>query len=401
MSLNNKLNGVKGKPLTSLLQELQAVFRKIREGLEDVIVEKAHRTLDEILDIRGIVEVGGSSEELLASLREVVENTGEIGFESSLVFIDSSSRSIGFNPLRVTISAVAVKTRRGLVVEPYNIVNWRFIAVKSIRPVLERIEKTSNIIRVRNPCGVYYDEEYKDDNIGDELRLDMENRALRELVPRDHVVVLDGPVYPTPEVIFYSNNNKYAKAFLELIKKRLEIIHSMNTLVLGFVKRTEYSRKLWRNNEVRRLIKDLTGKEISNVPDPVIVEYIVEKKVRPRIGEWWILGPFYVRYDSKLLEPKAFYYIARRTIHGYNVYRVEVLEKDYSGMREVVEKIIAGLLENTSLRGIPLGIELVDKASRKTTAALYLLLREYLSGILSIAYDELGREADIMRELEE
>ena len=81
--------------------------------------------------------------------------------------------------------------------------------------------------------------------------------------------------------------------------------------------------------------------------------------------------------------------------------RVEVLEKDYSGRREVVEKIIAGLLENTSLRGIPLGIELVDKASRRTTAALYLLLREYLSGILSIAYDELGREADIMRELEE
>ena len=64
MSSNNKLNEIEGKPLTFLLQELQVVFKKIREGLEDVIVEKTNRSLDEVLDIRGIVEVGGGSEEL-------------------------------------------------------------------------------------------------------------------------------------------------------------------------------------------------------------------------------------------------------------------------------------------------------------------------------------------------
>lgn len=396
--------------LVHAVDSLVRLFAGLRGFIGDIIVGRVERSLDEY------IEVSGKSTPLVIEDDNLVREWNKsFSFNGIVGYIDSSSRNIGFNPSRFTVTGLALKAGSLFKLVPDIHGEWAtcFLGVKSTIPVLERIEKENlGFIAVKNIVGEYYDVDYKDDNIGDELRLSLENNALKHLTTSDlvDVVVIDGPVYYTPQVLFHDNwkNNKYARAFHKLLEHRVKILRESKVPVVGFVKRVEYSHKLARCNEIKRLLQERLGKEPSpTIPDPLIIEYIVESHVRPPLMQPVIIGPLLLEYTKtpngleNIFLSKVYWYIARRTPRGYQIARIEVLREHWDKWKNRVLGIIDTLIGSLSLRGVPVGIELVDKASRRLTALVYMLLYQRLSGVISLAYDEYAKVNEIYRELSE
>ncbi len=396
--------------LIHAVDSLAKVFASLKNSIGNVIVGRVERSLDEYLEVSGnskLIEAYGNG------IAYVWSRLG--GFNGTVGYIDSSSRTIGFNPSRIIVSGLVASVSGVLRLSPNPTGGWttRFLGVKSIRQVLERIEEESlDFIAVKSPVGEYYDVDYKDDNIGDELRLELENHALEQLVRKGQVevIVVDGPVYHTPQILFRGDwkNNKYARAFHKLLEYRVRVLKESSIPVIGFVKRVEYSRKLARCSEVREVFRERLGREPSpNTTDPLIVEYLAEELVRPQLMQPVVIGPLLLEYSKTprgledVFPSKVYWYIARRTPRGYQVARIEVLREHWDKWKDTILGVLSLLIGSLSLRGVPAGLEVVDKASRKLTALLYMLLYQKLAGVISLAYDEYARVSEVYRELGE
>ncbi len=393
--------------IVDVVNSIAELVERIKFSLNSVIVHRVNRSLDEY------VEVSGRSSVLEDNPIRVQDNIG-YGYKGVLGFLDSSSRGIGFNPMRFIVSGLAfnISGSIGFIPSITGEARTGFIGVKSIRQILEFIEENNpGFLVVKNIVGEYYDLEYKDDNIGDELRLNLENNGLQRIIENSNVdgVVIDGPLYYTPRILFYegSIHGRYAEVFKKLFKYRIDMINKSYFPIIGFVKRVEYSRKLVRCNELLSLL-GLRGEHASStITDPLLVEYIVEAMVKPPLMKPVILGPFLLRYTGKhgdlehVLRDKVYWYIARKTPRGYQIARIEVLYDHWRKWSSEIESIINMLVSSLSLRGIPAGLEIVDKASRRLTALLYMLMYQRLSPIISLAYDEYAKITDVLRELKE
>ena len=384
------------------IRSLTDMLSSVRVGFEDLLVPRSDRSLQEYVEVSGVSRPLGGEVIGYAD----VASSGAL----SITYIDSSSRSIGFNIARITMVALAVST--GGVVELIpSITNIPedappFIGVKSVEGLLRRIEGLK-YIAVRNILGNYYTLEYKDDNIGDELRLTIEDYGLRiASSKRVDAVVVDGPVYHTPQVMFTRYSSLYAKVFEKLLEERIKLLESIGRPVIGFVKRADYSRKLVRCDVIRDLIRKELGRELpEDVTDPLVVELILERIVRPQYMKPVLIGPLILSYHTDrrdladLLKEKVYWYLGRKTPAGYQVARIEVLKSHWDMYREDVMEVIKHLVGELSMRGVPLGIEVVDRYSRKLTALTYVILYQNLSRILSLAYDEYMKVGEVYNEL--
>ena len=397
--------------MSSLIQavdSLARLFAGIRGSMGSIVVSRVERSLDEYVEATGVSRA-------LESPGIVGLWEGGRGFDGVVGYVDSSSRSIGFSQSRFTITGLAVSVNGLIEFSPNvsGVLATRFLGVKSVRPVLERVESSGlGFTVVKSVVGEYYDVDYKDDNIGDELRIELENRALEKLggMGSVDVVVVDGPVYHAQQILFHDNwrENKYARAFYELLKDRVKVLANSGKPVVGFVKRVEYSRKLAKCDEVVEIIEKAMGRRPSpETTDPLIVEYLAETYVKPRLMQLVVIGPLLLEYKRKprgleeLLVEKVYWYIARKTPRGYQIARIEVLRKHWDRWKNTILEALDLLLSSLSLRGVPVGLEIVDRASRRLTALLYMLLYQRLAGIISLAYDEYGKVNEVYRELVE
>ena len=374
----------------------------VKSRFPDFLVPVTERSLDEFIEGFGRVGMLGGSE-FVRSL--------DRGVRGSFCFcsIDSSSRSIGFIGFRLFVCGLSVFGPMGVVVVPgVGNVGACFLALKSFRDFLVSVEEANVGVRVKSVVGEYYVEDYKDDNICDELRLELENYGLTNIVSRyvdliDFVLV-DGPVYPTPPVMFLKgSDSRYVGAFRELIRRRVEIIKKLGRPVIGVVKRCEYSRKLCRVDRVVDYFRKVYSRDVGcSVEDPVIVELIARKTMGEEYYSGIVLGPFTVSYDLDYMPPKVFWYICLNTPRGYSIFRVEVLKRHYERFGEdYIESLVMWVSSNISFRGIPVGIEIPDRYSRRLTAALYKEIVNRSYGLLNLTYDESNKYASVLRELEE
>ena len=392
------------KPLSVFLADVVSVLGGLKSRLPSLIVSRVSRGVEEEVDVYGRVSC-------LADVRDFVKCISGGGFSRSFACLDSSSRSIGFHGFRVFFAGLALLTPRGVSIRPSNVVDVEFMALKSFENILVEIEKSGLDVRVRSPIGEYYVEDYKDDNIGDELRLQIENIGLESIVGSGlsaniDFILVDGPVYPTPPIMFLKSfqGSKYVRAFEKLIRERLNILARRECLAVGFVKRCGFSRKLYRDPVVREFFTEKFGSPPGEIWDPVIVECIVEKYFAEYSSSYPILllGPFKISYGLDYMPDKVFWYVYVRMPRGNYVYRFEVLKEDADkyGL-DVVEETISKLLRSSSVNGVPLGIEIVDRLSKRLTAAIYKEMYFRSRGVLSLMYDESNKIIEVLRELGE
>ncbi|AWR96122.1 nuclease NurA [Acidianus sulfidivorans JP7] len=281
---------------------------------------------------------------------------------TSYSYLDSSSRTLNVRGANIHIASLYANVNGTHEMIPANVIQ-PFIGVKASKDVLLSLESSLPFVRVKNPNGYYYTEEYKDDNILDELRISLENYAIN----KGNLTIVDGPIYPGPYLP--SVGEPYRSAYVKLILER-----KVDKLV-GIVKRLSMTRKL------TRLKTDLSKIKIDlpriNASDDVVMQYWGKDKevfISPVLKELFFL-------DGNKTLTRYMVYVKVRD----SVFRVE------SADLNLLCRGVSTALKDVSVRGIPTFIEIADKMSRKLSASALLLTFSLAKQFLGVNYDDWNR----------
>ncbi|AWR96159.1 hypothetical protein DFR86_00425 [Acidianus sulfidivorans JP7] len=386
----------------------------VKRNIEKTIVEiaKAKKDLPEI-NHEGNPEHENSNDDImnitLLNEFDPIKIT-PTSYYDSIAAIDSSSRylrDVTVNNVLVGLSIYSSK--KGFILGPYN-VNTPYLGISSYRKILESISIDDPYIRVKNAVGYPFvadpDNEYKIDDIADELRTESENIGISVVDDHD-LIILDGPIYPTPlELTGLFELQTEARvchriAYAKLVKDRIEKVKNKN--VIGIVKRLENSKKLASDEAVVEAFRK-KGLKIYGLKDPTILElidqYFCRESERGSKSTFYMcaVGPFKIDYklsvkddlkcyngeETVLENPPskyAYYVILRVPYYSPSFFRVESFKKD-------MEKELSTAFSRVSERLIPTYIELVDNMSKRVSAGLFIYAYEVASNYLSIIHDD-------------
>ncbi|WP_338602543.1 DNA double-strand break repair nuclease NurA [Sulfolobus tengchongensis] len=335
--------------------------------------------------------------ELMEEFKPIVYSFNEfkITNDKRIASIDSSSRYLRDFSVNFCLVGLSIySNKKGFIDGPYSL-DIPYMGISSYRKLLESLKLSDNNIRHKNILDYYYvnepENQYKIDDIADELRTEAENVGLKNVIQDHDVVIIDGPIYPTPLELTEEfeleteARRKHKIAYAKLVKER---IMTINGKVIGVVKRLENSKKLWRENE----ISEKLGGKLNGLKDVTILELIDEKFCRKNYQYICIIGPFKIEYalevkdenDNKILDhvpPKyAYYVILRRPYFPLTFLRIESLERNFD-----FSSILSRITENL----LPTYIEIVDKRSKRVSASLFIYAYEIASNNnLSVIHDD-------------
>ncbi|MCG3109492.1 hypothetical protein L3N51_01784 [Metallosphaera sp. J1] len=285
---------------------------------------------------------------------------------TSFSYLDTSSRYMTVRGANIYMASLYANLEGQHMTVPLN-ASLPFLAIKGSKDVMEMIEGSplSSIVRTRNVNGVPYDPGYKDDNILDELRIFLENRAIE----RARVAIVDGPVFPGPYLPLVGE--PYRSAFEKLIHDR------KRDRLVGVVKRLSMSRKLSR-------VKDLWRGDGAPTDDVLTLELGRGKQV----------------YITPVLREE--FQLSSISLQRYMVY-VKVRDSAFrveSPSRDLLCQGVATSLAHASYRGIPAFIEAADRLSRKLSASTFVLSFIYARGQVDVTYDDWNRFQQANMDLE-
>lgn len=424
-----------------LSRAMSAVEHVLRSVEREVVCERRE------VDIREFVESGEDDAPELTSIvacdSEVVHpypwSTDSEPFER-VVSLDGSSRMLrgqGVNLFLASVVAVSASDMKLVDYPPHfthlsadsvveRFERAPFIAVQlRIRGGRERIERIASrlplasFISLRSWNGRdFYDADYNAFQILDELRLHLETLALKvvsELWGQEStVIILDGPIYPTPRVCFRRGESRYKDAYRRLLNERVKVLRKLErqgVTVVGIVKRLGDSFKLYRIEEVNELLRRRLG--FSGRLEKVADDYVLSMLVRYlRLRYPCVIGPFELRFSDRsfneLFEggrapPKVICYVYKPTSPyftlGASVYRVEILSSSKSALERVLELLIS--LAHDTRRGVPLPISVADRLARMSTADAYLRMVSIMERYIVLPYETRVEVAEVERELRE
>ncbi|ARM76916.1 DNA double-strand break repair nuclease NurA [Acidianus manzaensis] len=384
---------------------------RLKKSIKDVMAEIANakknlpeKEIDHEGDPEHEISEGEKvmSIELLNEFKPVAYSKLEQEY-NSIASIDSSSRylrDVSVNSVLVGLSIYSSK--KGFIYGPYNVDN-PYMGISSYKKILDSVTINDKNIRTKNVVGYPFvtdiDNEYKIDDIADELRTESENIGIT-IVNNHDLVIVDGPIYPTPlELTGEIELNTEARvchriAYAKLVKERIDLVTGKN--VIGIVKRLENSKKLSNDETVKEAFKK-KGRKINNLKDPTVLELIDEYFCKKSNSYICTIGPFKIDYalsvkdennvcyNGTVLENPpskyAYYVILRTPYFSPSFFRVESLNKD-------IEKQLSTAFSRISERLIPTYIELVDKMSKRVSASLFIYAYEVASNYLSIIHDD-------------
>lgn len=309
------------------------------------------------------------SEEIGSSI-QVVDRLDKCEPLDSFAYLDSSSRFLSYLGFRMYMSSVYINDKGEHISIPGLTETSQFIAIKSNVEALKMIESNkelSNIVSVKNILGLYYDEDYKDDNILDEMRISLENYGIKNA--KSDTIFVDGPAIPGPYLPIVGE--PYRQVFEILIKDRSPYFNR----IVGVVKRLDISYKLSRIESIK---KALGGKRL---PDNHVMTLMFpdnEIHITDILSEDWA---GYKRYMV---------YVKYRDY----VYRVESTNKD------LLCKGVATAIARAGVRGIPDFIEIADRMARKLSASTYIIGYLFGKEKLGVTYDETNKFNEVLKEFE-
>ena len=170
--------------------------------------------------------------------------------------VDSSSRHLETPPADIVVGTVSATFWRGLGLDWPSLAGgdlwgWGppYIFILPNDPDLAgrlRVDYASTV----NPAGKPFDPDYSVHQALDELRVSLENWALKALAGEDlrpQALLLDGPVFLVARAVFDQVAVKYRDSWRALLEGRLEGVRRLEgrgVAVVGVVKRVERSRLL-------------------------------------------------------------------------------------------------------------------------------------------------------------
>lgn len=336
--------------------------------------------------IRNYEESTFGEEFSIVSLSELSNKFKEIEERqiNEISSVDSSTRYLRDTTVGIVMTGMAIfSSKKGLILAPYD-KEIRFLGISANKEVLTKIENIINKkhIAITNYIGEYFDQNYRLDDVADELRLESENSAIDDM---NGLIIMDGPIYPTPleltNVFEFRNMSRetHRKAYASLVRDRLNKIKDKK--VIGIVKRLENSKKLYKLDEIQKILGKLPP-----ITDPEVLRLLYPKLCK---GESiCIIGPFMLSYQIdvdgilKDVPPKyAYYVIVKRIVGPSSFFRVESLNLD-------TLQYIKSIFSRISYRGIPTWIEIVDTASKKISSSLFIIGYEISSSFLDIIHDD-------------
>jgi hypothetical protein len=349
-------------------------------------------------------------------------NNGNGNF-SSVLSLDSSSRILKstFMDL-VVIGASAFSTERGFYTFPFE-VSGRYIGVASYLEILRRLEGAikSGYLAFRNLVGYEYalDEVEMDngrveslyhlDDVADELRVEAENNIIRS--SKEDLLILDGPLFPTPRELSqsfvfsrpkdYSRLNHYGRlthrwAYGQLVKDRVDLITSRRAV--GVVKRLENSKKL------AMVSKELFGENM-NLNDTQILD-LKSNSLCNSSHQLCLIGPLEIdtniyvyREDTSTVVingvPKryAYYAILRIPAGVQTFFRLESMDL------QVLSDSVMEVFSSITTSVLPSYIEKVDTMAKNVTKGLFYLSFNVLKDFITFLHDTKLEAVSIAQEL--
>ncbi|MEM0374158.1 MAG: DNA double-strand break repair nuclease NurA [Sulfolobaceae archaeon] len=331
------------------------------------------------------VDVSGSpdhplieAETEITAIDENIFHEIEVKRESvSIASLDSSSRYLRDPSINMVLVGLGVYSNfKGVIVGPYDF-DINFMAIGTFEELLKEINPEKGI-RVKNYVNEYFTDDYKIDDIADELRLEAENRGLESVRDSHELIIIDGPLYPTPlelnDIELQSIGRKrHQDAYIQLAKDRISLLKDN---VLGVVKRLETSKKLYKEEKIRNIVR----------PRYPINDAEVLNQIKVKVGvKNGLIGPFKLEFRSKFFNapPRyAYYLILTNSIGISSYFRIESLSLDR------LEVSIPYLTSRVSDKLIPTYIEIADSLSKRVSASLFITAYQVLSRILTIIHDD-------------
>ncbi len=295
---------------------------------------------------------------------------GECDPLSDFAYLDTSSRVIQVKGANIFMASLYGNDNGTHVMVPSDSL-VPFIAVKGSEKALEKVKaELGNLLVTRNVNGVEYDSEYKDDNILDELRISLENYFIES---SRNAVLVDGPIVPGPYLEMVGE--PYRSAFEELASRR----HKEK--LVGIVKRLSFTRKLSREENVKRKFPKLLGST-----DDIIVHQM-SRSVKSDV----FFSPVY-KEELNLKGSSVTRYMVYVKVRD-SVFRVESTD------RNLLCRGAMASARNASIRGIPTFIEVADKISKRLSASAFVLSFIYARTMLGVNYEDWNSFVEATRDL--
>ncbi len=310
----------------------------------------------------------------------IIDETSYITYENEIEncepldyfgYLDSSSRIINVRGANIYFASLYANDMGKHILIPLD-ASIPFIAIKGSDEVINKV-KNFGFIVTENINHIPYTVNYKDDNILDELRIKLENYAIN--MSKSKVLIVDGPIFPGPYLKIVGEPYKSAFEKLNMERKTDNLI--------GIVKRLSFTRKLSREENIRKKYKKLVEMGAS---DDIIVSEMgkgFEKFVTPIYKE-----------EVEIAGNKFYRYMVYVKVRD-SVFRVESRDK------ELLCKGVSTAIKNASIRGIPVFIEAADKISKRLSASTYLLSFTYAKSLIGVSYDDWNRYIEAVKDISE
>ncbi len=276
-------------------------------------------------------------------------------------------------------------------------------------------EETGEGVTTTSPLGTQYGYKYSPERIADEYRAWIENwvlsdpllQAAEKLVDQGYnpVILIDGPIYPTPQLIAKIHPAGDALSLWRRIAEdRINIVRhyeNMGIPVVGIVKRVDQSSLLTTQGTIRRLVKTRCGIDLVsyNPPgDQALIHLLLTLPKCRRHGTGIYRTPVHQYTPGNYVFPKLYSYIAippspwsTRT-SDYRVYRLEFTGETMEILRGHGLDPFQVVYNETLHHGlqVPFTITLSDKRSRMIASALRAKLKALLQTMrVPFTYDEI------------
>ncbi|QGR19558.1 DNA double-strand break repair nuclease NurA [Stygiolobus azoricus] len=352
--------------------------------------------------------------------------------DCSVASIDTSSKILRTTFLDlVVVGGTLYSTERDKIVFPFD-AGGRYLGIASYLELIRTLKSSLNSpdlafhnvlgyefaldeVDVVTKEGVKRESLYHLDDVADELRLEAENVLIRQV--KEKLLVLDGPLFPTPIELSYSfqfgipeekdkikhwGRLTHRWAYAALIKERLELIKGKD--VVGVVKRLENSKKLKKTKGIANLIGSISVPDLS---DAEILELISETQCSSVIG-LCLVGPLEIKSeiyvkredtDQVILEPKdiptryAYYAILKIPSGVQSFFRVE------STSQTVLDSSIGVIFSNITSDILPTYISVVDNYSKRVAKSLFYISFNVLKDFITILHDSKLEAISISKEI--
>ncbi|BCU71483.1 DNA double-strand break repair nuclease NurA [Stygiolobus caldivivus] len=371
--------------------------------------------------------------QLLSDKIETLDLFSLKGDGSSVASVDSSSRMLRTTFLDlVVVGGALYSTDRDRLIYPFD-VSGRYIGVASYLEFLRILQKalntvgiaTANVVgyefavdevEVETKEGIRRESLYHLDDVADELRLEAENNLIRQAT-KEKLLILDGPLFPTPielsssfqfglpkdrDVLKHWGRITHRWAYATLIKERLDMIKSRD--VIGVVKRLENSRKL---RQISGIGKFIGINRVPDLTDAELLELISEKQCNSTIG-LCLIGPIRIvseidvkrdDIDQVIINaediPERYAYYAILKIPGgiQTFFRIEGL--NLSVLNNSLQEVFSGITKEM----LPTYISFVDNYSKKVTKGLFYLSFNVLKDFITFLHDTKLEALNISQEI--